>query len=166
MGLTDSDWIILYVGIADILAQLVIAAVVVYIVNIVLQKPKGPILSIVDMGLVKKDTTKKTDPIAQCLVRMKYFRSNDGDRNANFRYSITIIDEETGDEYLGEFGKETKLEYKLAPGQFEYAYMNFDLPEKAKQWTRFKTICCGKYYNNAKQKDIDFESIFYIPYDI
>lgn len=166
MGLTHSDWIILWVGIADILAQIAIAAVVLYIVNIYLKKPKGPIFSIVDMGLIKKETTKKTDPIAQCIVRMKYFRSNDGDRDGNFRYSLIIIDEETGEEYPGEFQEKTNFEYQLSPGQLQYAWMNFELPEKAKQWTRFKVICSGKYYNNAKQEEIDYEPIFYIPYDI
>ena len=108
MGLIASDWINLWIGIAGILAQFLVAAGVIYFVNIFLEKPKGPIFSIVDMGLIKKDTTKKTDPIAQCLVRMKYFRSNDGDRDGNFRYPITIIDEKTGKEYPGEFQQSYK----------------------------------------------------------
>ena len=166
MGLTSSDWINLSIGIASIVVQIIVAFVVIYIVNVFLKKPKGPILSIIDMGLIKKDTTKKTDPIAQCIVRMKYFRSNDGDRDGNFKYSITIIDEKTKEEYPGEFQEKTKLEYQLAPGNFQYAWVGFDLPEEAKQWTRFKVKCSGEYYNNAKQEEINYERIFYIPYDI
>lgn len=165
MALDPTDWI----AISGILVDLLLTIAIVYLVNVILQRPKGPIFEIHDPTIKYErlqqwesfDGEEKREDIEFLLT---YHRSNDGDKSAYFKYRCYVWFKENT-RVVGRENEKYHKEQHLAPGQFESNQrMRFSLPLSfLKKSEKIEFIFSCSYYSTTKKKTIYYHEKFLLP---